>query len=143
MKNILISERLIFGEMENISIEQYFDILLYQLEKGITFENYIKGKVYLELQKFKPWKSRYKYKFDVYSNDHLIDGEKHFHFKNIPNNIDCKISFSGKILESNGKNELDSKLIKELKNFLLLENINIELNEMWNSKNPDLIIDNK
>lgn len=118
------------------NINKSFDEFYHQMEKGVTFEQYKKGICYLELEKFKEWKSKYNFSFNIFSNDHLINNEAHFHFKHLGKNIDCKINFVGDILESKGEKDLDTKLIKYLKYFLSEQVIQDKLKKMWNDKNP-------
>ena len=125
--------------MNNISIDELFDEFNFQIEK-VGFEKYDKGIRWFGFEKFKPWESKFNYVFDVYSNDHLIDGKPHFHFKHLEKKIDCKINLEGVVLESNGINELDSKMIKMLQKFLIDDGIQTLLYEMWNTKNPSLAI---
>jgi hypothetical protein len=126
-------------EKENI-IEKIFDDLLFQISKGNTIEQILKGSTILDLEQVKEWKSKFGYTFNIYSNDHFIDNKPHFHFDNKSKNIECKISFDGEIFESIGKNQIDKKTLKVLKDFLDTPGIENLLKAFWNNKNPDLKI---
>lgn len=65
------------------TIDEIFDDFLLQRTK-LSYEEIESGKKRIErFVQIKEWKSKYGYKFQAYSNDHLIDGKKHFHFDNI------------------------------------------------------------
>lgn len=118
-------------------VEVKFDELLFQISKGNTFEKLEKGIFYIEFQQVKEWKSRFGYKFSVYSNDHFIDNKPHFHLDNESIEVHCKISFDGEILESKRKG-LPKNIQKELNNFLSKNEVQILLRNKWNSMNPSL-----
>lgn len=124
---------------ENI-IDKIFDDLLFQLSKGNTLERILKGTTVLDLEQVKEWKSKFGYSFNIYSNDHFIENKPHFHFDNKAKSVECKIGFNGEIFESNGKNPIDKKTLKVLKDFLASPGIENLLIAFWNSKNPELTI---
>jgi len=117
-------------------INELFDNQLYQVSKGVSHEQMDKGIMWLELERVKEWKSRFGYSFNIYGNDHFINGGPHFHFDNREKEIAAKVSFEGEILESKGKGAVDSKMKKELKFFL--KKHRKRLIELWNLKNPEL-----
>jgi Domain of unknown function (DUF4160) len=122
-------------------VEILFDSLLFQTQRGgVTHEQLERGIRYDQFEQVKPWQLRYGYKFNVYGNDHLIDGKPHFHFDNREENVSCKVDFNGNILESNGKNSMSPKIMKELLYFLSKEANKNRIIEMWNEKNPSLVI---
>lgn len=112
----------IFAIKKMKNIEQQFDELLYQFSKGVTYENYKKGRRYFEFEKFKEWKSRFGYIFNINSNDHLINNQPHFHFDNNEKNIHTKIDFNGSIVECVG-DDVPKKILKDLLFFLNDEKI--------------------
>ena len=118
------------------NINEYFDNQLYQVSKGLTHEQMDKGAMLLELEKVKEWKSRFGFVFNIYGNDHFIDGNPHFHFDNREKQIATKINLDGEVLESSGKKELDGRMKKELKYFL--KKHRRRLIDFWNQKNPEL-----
>ena len=119
------------------SLDSYFDDILYQTYKGNTIENLQRNIRHEEFQKFKEWKSRFGYEFNIYSNDHFIDGKPHFHLDNKSEGVSCKMSFQGEVFECAGK-DFSSKISKELNYFLSNTNVQTALKEMWNFKNPIL-----
>ena len=64
-------------EKENI-IEKIFDDLLFQISKGNTVEQILKGTTILDLEQVKEWKTKFGYTFNIYSNDHFIDNKRNF-----------------------------------------------------------------
>ncbi|WP_170235051.1 DUF4160 domain-containing protein [Bizionia gelidisalsuginis] len=121
-----------------IDLNCSFDELKFTFEKGLTVEDHKDGIRYLGLEKIKEWKSKFGYIFNIYSNDHFIDNEPHFHFDNKEKSVSCKMSFDGNIFESNEKNEIDRKVLKELKYFLSMERTQETIISKWNNKNPKL-----
>ena len=115
-----------------------FDELKFTFEKGLTIEDHKEGIRYLGLEKIKEWKSKFGYVFNIYSNDHFIENKPHFHFDNKEKGVSCKMSFDGNVFESKGKNEIDRKVLKELKYFLSMEKIQETIISKWNNKNPKL-----
>lgn len=117
-----------------IEIEEIFDSHLFQIEKGVSHEQLDKGIRCQTFNNFKEWKSKYGYKFHIY-NDHLINGQRHFHFFNKDGSVHCKIDFTGSILESvSGK--IPKNIHNELIYFLNKPNILGTLNSYWNKMNP-------
>jgi hypothetical protein len=126
-------------EDDLINLERHFDDLLFQTQRGkVTHEQLEKGIRYEQFEQFKDWKSLYGYKFNIYSNEHLINGENHFHFENKQENVFCKIDFEGNVLESNGKKNIPGNILKELLYFLRQESVKKSLHKVWNDKNPEL-----
>ena len=119
-------------------LNQFFDDLLFQIEKGNTHENLEKGRRYEIFEQLQDWKSRFAYSLSIYSNDHLINGKPHFHFDNKAKAISATFNFDGVMNENRGKNEIPSNILKELKYFLSKPSIQEKLTEMWNLKNPEL-----
>lgn len=114
--------------MEDLDFE--FDDLLFQTAKG-------RNACSLEHQ-IRDWNLKFGYKFNIYSNDHLIDGKPHFHFDNEAQDIFCKLDFEGNVLESSGNRKISSKVHKELISFLSKKRIKRSIVDKWNEKNPDL-----
>jgi len=123
---------------EKYGIDRYFDDLLFQTSKGLTHEQLEKGRRYESFVQVKEWKARFGCKFNVYSNDHLIDGKKHFHLDNNEANIHCKLDFEGNVLEQKGNNSIPSNVMKDLKYFLSNAKMVNELNTTWARLNPTL-----
>ncbi len=122
-------------------LDNYFDGLLFQTQRGgVSHEQLERGIRYEQFEQVKEWKLRYGYKFNIYGNDHFIDGKPHFHLDNAEKGIFCKIDFSGNILESTGNDNLPEKIVKELVYFLSKEKVKTHLIEKWNEKNPSLLI---
>jgi competence protein ComGF len=120
-------------------LDRFFDDLLFQTQRGrVTHEQLDKGIRYEQFEQVTAWQMKYGYKFNIYSNDHLIEGKKHFHFDNKEENILCKIDFEGNLLKTKGTNSVPTKIMKELKYFLAKDSVKKIITEMWNSKNPDL-----
>lgn len=120
------------------TIELIFDDLLTQIIKGnLTHEEIEKGIRYEEFQQVSEWKLKYGYKFNVYSNDHLINGKKHFHFDNKSDKVFAKFDFKGNLLESKGK-PIPSNIMKELMYFVKKESTQINLHKLWDEQNPTL-----
>ena len=119
-------------------LNRSFDELKFQFEKGLTIENHKNGIRYFGLEKVKEWKSRFGYTFNIYGNDHFIEGKPHFHFDNNEKGVACKISFNGEVFESKGKNKIDKKILKELRYFLSHERTQELIISKWNTKNPKL-----
>lgn len=117
------------------SLKIKFDSLLFQIEKGNTIENIEKGITYIGLEKVKEWKSRFGYEFNIYSNDHPIEKEPHFHLDNKTEGVSCKLSFSGKVFSCKNKG-IPKKITKELKYFLDKEEVKEILKNKWNYMNP-------
>jgi hypothetical protein len=121
-----------------INLERNFDDLLFQTQRGkVTHEQLENGIRYEQFEQFKEWKSRYGYKFNIYSNEHFINGEKHFHFGN-KQGVCCKIDFEGNVIESIGAKNIPPNILKELSYFLAKKTVNENLHKIWNDKNPEL-----
>lgn len=121
-------------------IEVLFDDLLFQTHRGNLSHNQLdKGVRFEQFEQIKEWKSKYGFKFNVYGNDHLINGKAHFHFDNHGQNIFCKIDFNGNILENNGS-EIPKKVLDDLKYFLSKDSNKTRIKDLWNVKNPSLVI---
>ncbi|MBU3823167.1 DUF4160 domain-containing protein [Flavobacteriaceae bacterium XHP0103] len=124
--------------MEFNDLNRSFDELKFQFEKGLTIESHKQGTRYFGLEKVKEWKSKFGYTFNIYGNDHFIDNKPHFHFDHKEKDVFCKMSFEGEIFESKGKNEIDKKVLKELRYFLSMDRTKELLVSKWNEKNPKL-----
>lgn len=121
-------------------LEKKFDEILFQISKGNEQEKIEENYFYSEFEILKEWKSKFGYKFNIYSNDHFINGKPHFHFDNKQDDLYCKISFEGEIFEIMNNKKIPKNILKELNFFLSkLENKKI-LIEMWNNKNPSLVV---
>jgi len=114
-----------------------FDKFLYlKLDKGV--DNFramdiCEGKfMYFEFDKVGEWKSKYGYNIIIYSNDHLIDGKKHFHFFHRGNDVEFKVDFYGNILERVGKNDIPKNIQKEMIEFCKLH-FNT-MNNIWDKR---------
>ncbi len=120
-------------------IDLIFDDLLTQIIKGnLSHDDLEKGIRYEEFQQVSEWKLKYGYKFNVYSNDHLIDGKKHFHFDNKSENVFAKLDFQCNLLEVKGGKKIPANVFKELKYFVAKESIQSALHKLWNDQNPNL-----
>ncbi len=117
-------------------LDRLFDEQLYSVSKGLTHEKMDKGLFLVELEKIKEWKNKNGYTFNIYGNDHLIDGKPHFHFDHKEKGIVTKINLDGEVVDSKGRNDLSSKSLKEIKYFLKKNRNRIV--EFWNQKNPTL-----
>lgn len=53
-------------------LDQFFDSIIFQLSKGNTIEGIKRGRLFMEFEKVKEWKSRFGYQFHIYLNDHFI-----------------------------------------------------------------------
>lgn len=118
-------------------LNESFDYILHQLEKGNTIEGLKAGTVYMEFHQVKEWKSKYGYQFHVYSNDHLIDKKPHFHILKESDNIDCRFFFDGSIYDCKGQNKVEKKVFEALGYFLEDNSNIIKLINLWNTKNPN------
>jgi hypothetical protein len=137
----VIFNKRILKKKKNIDfndLNRSFDELKFQFNKGLTIENHKNGIRYLGLEKVKKWKSKFGYIFNIYGNDHFIDGKPHFHFDNKEKGVSCKMSFDGEVFENKGKNNIDKNVLKELKYFLSLERTQELIISKWNEKNPKL-----
>ncbi|GAA4334245.1 hypothetical protein [Flaviaesturariibacter amylovorans] len=119
-------------------IELMFDSLLFQISKGLTHEKLEQGYRWDSFQQVGQWKLRFGFKFNVYSNDHLIDGKPHFHFDHPGDGIFCKVDFDGNVLESKGGKSVPDKVLKELDYFLYKQGGKVLLNDLWVRLNPTL-----
>jgi len=129
--------------MENLlddKLNRGFDELMFQLSKGITIAQYSKGERWRGFEKVGAWKSRFGYQFQIYSNDHFIDNKPHFHIVNAGVNMDCKFFFDGTLIQCINSNEPMKKIINEIKYFLSVENNRETIINLWNQKNPTLIV---
>lgn len=126
---------------ETNQLDRLFDDLLFQTQRGnVTHEQLERGIRFEQFEQVKEWKLKYGYKFNIYGNDHLIDGKPHFHFDNSEENVFCKVDFEGNILEIKGTDCVSSKIVKELKYFLSKDSNQNKIIEMWNGKNPELTL---
>lgn len=116
-----------------------FDGLLIQtLKRNISYEEFVQinsnDEFYGEFEQLSSWNQQFGYKFSVY-NDHLIEEKKHFHFDNDEKKVHLKMDFDGNILEDNGKNRIDKRVHKILKQFLRQQSVKEEWNHLWNKNN--------
>lgn len=114
------------------------DLLIQTIKYGLSHEELEKGRRVGEFEQVSEWKLRYGYKFNIYGNDHFIDGKPHFHFDNRETGVFSKIDFEGNVLECSGS--VPSKILKELVYFLRQEPIRAKIRDKWNEKNPSLIV---
>lgn len=123
------------NEAEKLN-RRFDDLLKPILKHDYTFEQATDpNSMYIELEQVFEWRSRYGYTFNIHSNDHEIDGKRHFHFDNKEAKVFLKMDFDGNILESNGRKNIDKKIHKILKKFLKLPDIARRVNLMWETKN--------
>ncbi len=121
------------------TLNQIFDDLLIQTIKyGLSHEQLEKGVRFDEFEQVAQWKQKFGYKFNIYGKDHFIDGKPHFHFDNQEEGVFSKIDFEGNVKESSGV--VPAKILKELSYFLRQEPIRKKIRDMWNEKNPTLIV---
>ena len=122
-------------------LEMRFDEILFQVSKGNKSEEIDNNFHYSEFEILKEWKSKFGYKFNIYGNDHFINKKPHFHFDNKQDDLYCKISFEGEIFEIKHNRKIPKNIHKELDYFLSKLENQIILKEMWNKKNPTLIVE--
>lgn len=122
-----------------IQLEQTFDDILFQLSKGMTIDKLKQGKQWFGFEQLKDWKNRMGYKIHIYSNDHFIENKPHFHLINKSEKVDCKFDFFGNLFNCLG-NEIDSRMFKIVEYYCSDSYTQKMLIEMWNHKNPNLII---
>jgi hypothetical protein len=117
--------------------EQRFDDCLVQIITfQIPYDDWKKGRRVEQFEQVSEWKAQFGYKFNIYGNDHLQDGKKHFHFENKAGDVNCKLDFEGNILEHIGKNPIPKNIYKILLKFLSSHYIKERLEEIWDDKNP-------
>ena len=120
--------------MEENILNKEFDLFLESEDKKTNFEpTILSGRTFQKFEKVKEWQSKHGYTFNIYGNDHLIEGKKHFHFDHNGDNIHLKISFEGEIFE---KKYLKPNILKDLIIFIQQEKVQLKLNQMWDEKNP-------
>lgn len=122
-------------DLEN-KLNQSLDEILYQLFKGNTIEGLKNGRLWIELEQVKEWKSKFGFQFHIYSNDHLLDKKPHFHLIKSSENIDCRIFFEGTLYDCKGDNHIDKRTKEAVEYFLSNAVNNSLLLEFWNRKNP-------
>ena len=122
-------------------LERYFDDLLFQTHRGnLTHAQLDAGRRYDQFVQVKEWKSKYGYRFSIYSNDHFINGKAHFHFDNVSENMYSKFDFEGSLLEFKGSKSMPKKVLDDLKYFLKKDGVQKALIEYWNKCNPEMRI---
>lgn len=122
------------------NLEMGFDDILFQLSKGITIDQLKSGKRWYGFEQVKEWKNKMGYKLHIYSNDHLIDNNAHFHLVNEAEAVDCKFNFHGNLL-SCAKTEA-SRRVKDAVHFFCQQSRHYEkLVQMWNYKNPSFLVE--
>jgi hypothetical protein len=123
-----------------IQLNKGIDFILDQLEHGNTVEGLKNGRLWMGFEQVKEWKSRFGYKFHIYSNDHLIDNKPHFHIIKESENIDCRVFFDGYVYDCKKENHIKKKVKEALLYFITNDkNQNLLIN-LWNLKNPELKI---
>ncbi len=127
-------------EIEN-KLNQSLDGILFQLSKGNTIEGLKNGRLWMEFEQVKEWKSRFGFQFHIHSNDHLLKNiqqeyKPHFHLKKSSENIDCRMFFDGTIYDCKGDNLIDKRTREAVEYFLSNPNNQSLLLEFWNHKNP-------
>jgi hypothetical protein len=122
------------------ALEQKFDELLFQISKGNTHDKIEKGSFFMEFEQVKEWKSKFGFSFSIYGNEHFIENSPHFHFDNNEKGIACKVGFDGIIFECKRNKSIPRNILKELKYFLKQIDTKELLNQLWNTKNPELVI---
>lgn len=128
-------------ELIENKLNEGLDNLLHQIFKGLTIDEIKSGKVWVELEQIKEWKSKYGFQFQIYSNDHFIDNKPHFHIVKKSENIDCRLFFNGDFYDCKGNKSIDKKVLEAISFFLTNNSIQILLVEFWNQKNPSLKVD--
>ncbi len=127
--------------MDDNILDRLFDDLLFQTQRGkITHEQLERNVRFEQFEQVKDWKLKYGYRFNIYGNDHFIDGRPHFHFDNNEAKIFCKVDFDGNVLEFQGTNEIPNNIHKELLYFLSKETNRKRIIDLWNQKNPMLLV---
>lgn len=124
-------------ELNELLSRNFDSILRPILKHNIKFEEIIKPNTcYIELEIVAEWENWKGFTFNIYSNDHLIDGKRHFHLDKKSDNIALKIDFDGNILSNKGKGNIKPKEYKVLKQFLGLKEIRDALDKLWEKNNP-------
>jgi len=119
-----------------LKLDESFEFVFHQLERGNTIEGIKNNRLFFEFEKVKEWKSKYGYEFHIYSNDHLIDKKPHFHLVKKSIELDCRIFFDGEIYDYKGNGRLEKKAKEALEYFVESERNQAILKETWNYKNP-------
>ncbi len=127
-------------EIEN-KLNQSLDEIIFQLSKGNTIEGLKNGRLWMEFEQVKEWKSRFGFQFLIYPNDHLLKNSQkeykpHFHLKKPSENIECRMFFDGAIYDCKGGTQIDKRTKEAIKYFLSNPNNQRLLLEFWNHKNP-------
>jgi len=122
-------------DIEN-KLNQSLDEILFQLSKGNTIKGLKNGRLYMEFEQVKEWKSKFGFQFHIHSNDHLLEKKPHFHLKKPSENIDCRMFFDGAIYDCKGDNLIDKRTREAVEYFLSNLNNKSLLVEFWNYKNP-------
>jgi len=121
-----------------IQLNRGIDFILEQLDYGNTIEGLKKGQFWMGFQQVKEWKSKYGYKFHIYSNDHFIDKKPHLHLIKESEKIDCRIFFDSTIYDCKKENKINKRVQDALRYFLSKEKNQTLLINLWNLKNPEL-----
>ena len=127
-------------EDELLKLDESFDFIVHQLEKGNTVEGMKNRTFYFEFEKVKEWKSKYGYEFHIYSNDHLIEKKPHFHLIKKSIDLECRIFFNGEVYDYKGNGRLEKKAKEALEYFVESDRNQEILKRIWNSKNPMLAV---
>jgi hypothetical protein len=123
-----------------IQLNKGIDFILDQLEHGNTIDGLKKGRIWMGFEQVKEWKSKYGYKFHIYSNDHLIDNKPHFHLIKNSEDVDCRFFFDGNLYDCKKENQIKKKVREALLYFLSKEKNQNLLISFWSLKNPELLI---
>lgn len=118
-------------------LNMMFDEFLTMMELGLTHEDHKAGKRMSvdSFEQFREWKGRNGWHFNIYGNDHLIDGKKHFHFDHKEKKVFAKVDFDGNVLELKNQNDVPSRILKDLRYFLSGYN-RTKMEEIWDRLNP-------
>ena len=124
--------------MENklLNLDESFDFIIHQLQRGNTVEEMKNNTFYSEFEKVKEWQSKYGYEFYIYSNNHPINKKPQFHLIKKSINLECRIFFNGEIHDYKGTRRLEKKTKEALDYFLERERNQEILKNTWNHKNP-------
>ena len=128
------------AENLELHLDEGFDWIIHQLTKGNTIEGLKNNIRYSEFEQVKEWKSKYGFQFQIYSNDHFVDNKPHFHLVKKSTNIDCRLFFDGEIFDCKGNSQLDRRIKDAILYFLSITKNQKRLIELWNNKNPTLLI---
>ena len=124
-----------------LQLDKSFDFIIHQLIRGNTIQGLKNNKYLFELEQVKEWQSKYGFQFQIYSNDHFIENKPHFHLIKRSDNIDCRLFFDGEVFDCKGKSQLDKRIKEAIEYFLGVSKNQNRIIELWNNKNPFLLIE--